>query len=72
MLILTLLAAAAATPVPAPSPARLKASVGALVGFGTRHTLSTTTDPKRGIGAAPASRSSGSAGASPARARRTA
>ena len=36
----------------APSPARLKASVGALVGFGTRHTLSTTTDPRRGIGAA--------------------
>jgi hypothetical protein len=26
--------------------------VEALVGFGTRHTLSTTTDPKRGIGAA--------------------
>jgi hypothetical protein len=52
MLILTLLAAATATPVPAPSPARLKASVGALVGFGTRHTLSTTTDPRRGIGAA--------------------
>ncbi len=43
---------AAATPVPAPSPARLKASVTALVGFGTRHTLSTNTDPKRGIGAA--------------------
>ena len=52
MLILTLLAAAAATPVPAPSPARLKASVNALVGFGTRHTLSSTADPKRGIGAA--------------------
>ena len=54
MIIAPLLAAAAvaAAPVPAPSPARLKASVGALVGFGTRHTLSTTTDPKRGIGAA--------------------
>ncbi|MGU3315487.1 M20/M25/M40 family metallo-hydrolase [Sphingomonas sp. M6A6_1c] len=54
MIIASLLAAAAvaAAPVPAPSPARLKASVGALVGFGTRHTLSTTTDPKRGIGAA--------------------
>ena len=52
MLILTLLAAATATPVPAPSPARLKASVSALVGFGTRHTLSSTADPKRGIGAA--------------------
>ncbi|MEA1084121.1 M20/M25/M40 family metallo-hydrolase [Sphingomonas sp. CD22] len=54
MIIAPLLAAAAvaAAPVPAPSPARLKASVGALVGFGTRHTLSTTSDPKRGIGAA--------------------
>ncbi len=54
MPILTLLAAAA-TPVPAlpaPSPARLKASVSAMVGFGTRHTLSSATDPKRGIGAA--------------------
>lgn len=54
MIIAPLLAAAAvaATPLPSPSPARLKASVSALVGFGTRHTLSTTTDPKRGIGAA--------------------
>ena len=54
MIIAPLLAAAAVAtaPVPAPSPARLKASVGALVGFGTRHTLSTTSDPKRGIGAA--------------------
>ncbi len=54
MPILTLLAAAA-TPVPAlpaPSAARLKASVSAMVGFGTRHTLSSATDPKRGIGAA--------------------
>ncbi len=39
-------------PLPAPSPERLKASVTTLVGFGTRHTASTTTDPKRGIGAA--------------------
>ena len=56
MVIVTLLAAAAAAatpaPAPAPSQARLKASVAALVGFGTRHTLSSTTDPKRGIGAA--------------------
>ncbi len=53
MLILPLLAAVAATAaVPSPDPARLKASVTALVGFGTRHTLSSTTDPKRGIGAA--------------------
>ena len=51
-MILPLLLAAAATPMAAPSPARLKADVEALVGFGTRHTPSTTTDPKRGIGAA--------------------
>ncbi|GAA4413626.1 M20/M25/M40 family metallo-hydrolase [Nibrella viscosa] len=29
----------------------LRAHINALVSFGTRHTLSTTTDPKRGIGA---------------------
>ncbi|TPG13087.1 M20/M25/M40 family metallo-hydrolase [Sphingomonas oligophenolica] len=53
MIALALLAAAtAAAPPPAPSPERLKTTVSALVGFGTRHTLSTTTDPKRGIGAA--------------------
>jgi hypothetical protein len=34
------------------SGARMKATVEALVGFGTRHTLSSQTDPKRGIGAA--------------------
>ncbi|TLS21265.1 uncharacterized protein PpBr36_10541 [Pyricularia pennisetigena] len=33
-------------------PARLRATVEKLVGFGTRHTMSTQTDPKRGIGAA--------------------
>ncbi|MBB4617621.1 M20/M25/M40 family metallo-hydrolase [Sphingomonas abaci] len=49
-ILLALAAAAAATP--APSPDRLKADVAAMVGFGTRHTASTTTDPKRGIGAA--------------------
>ncbi len=43
---------AAAAPQAQPDPARLRATVEALVGFGTRHTLSTTTDPKRGIGAA--------------------
>jgi len=37
---------------PAPDPAQLRQTVAALVGFGTRHTLSTTTDPRRGIGAA--------------------
>ena len=44
---LTLIAAA-----PAPDPTRLRASVDKLVSFGTRHTLSSATDPKRGIGAA--------------------
>jgi Peptidase family M28 len=34
-----------------PSPQRLKADVEKLVSFGTRHTLSSATDPKRGIGA---------------------
>jgi Peptidase family M28 len=34
------------------SQARLKASIEKLVSFGTRHTLSSQTDPKRGIGAA--------------------
>src|SRR5688572_12656460 len=34
------------------SAARLKADVVKMVGFGTRHTLSSQTDPKRGIGAA--------------------
>src|SRR6478672_9964944 len=34
------------------SAAQLKADVAALVSFGTRHTLSSQTDPKRGIGAA--------------------
>jgi Zn-dependent M28 family amino/carboxypeptidase len=36
----------------APDPVQLQATVQALVGFGTRHTLSDTTSPKRGIGAA--------------------
>ena len=34
------------------SEQRLRATVAKLVGFGTRHTLSSQTDPKRGIGAA--------------------
>jgi len=49
------LASAAPAPAPqhpAPSPQELRATITALVGFGTRHTLSTTTDPHRGIGAA--------------------
>jgi Peptidase family M28 len=36
----------------APDPAQLQATVQALVGFGTRHTLSETQSPKHGIGAA--------------------
>jgi hypothetical protein len=47
-----LLLAAPATARDAPSPIRLKASVERLVSFGTRHTLSSATDPRRGIGAA--------------------
>jgi hypothetical protein len=34
------------------SAAQLKRTIEALVSFGTRHTLSSQTDPKRGIGAA--------------------
>jgi len=37
---------------PAPDPATLRATVAKLVSFGTRHTASSATDPKRGIGAA--------------------
>jgi hypothetical protein len=57
------LALVAAAPPPSPdaklraiiqpvSAARLKATIERLVSFGTRHTLSSQTDPKRGIGAA--------------------
>ncbi|MBY0284621.1 MAG: M28 family metallopeptidase [Sphingomonas sp.] len=51
LLATTLLTGAAEAPQ-APSPTRLKADVAALVAFGTRNTLSSATDPKRGIGAA--------------------
>ena len=37
---------------PAADPAALRSTITALVGFGTRHTLSSATDPVRGIGAA--------------------
>jgi Peptidase family M28 len=37
---------------PAPSPQLLRSNVEKLVSFGTRHTASSATDPKRGIGAA--------------------
>ena len=36
----------------APSPERLRATVEKLVSYGTRHSASSATDPKRGIGAA--------------------
>jgi Zn-dependent M28 family amino/carboxypeptidase len=57
--VVAMAAAAAANEQPilrdiagAPEPAQLQATVQALVGFGTRHTLSDTTSPRRGIGAA--------------------
>lgn len=43
---------AAAPAAEQPSPTQLKATVSALIAFGTRHSLSDPTDPKRGIGAA--------------------
>ncbi len=52
LLLAAPVAASAGDTAPAPDPARLKALVERLVSFGTRHTLSSTTDPKRGIGAA--------------------
>lgn len=50
--MLVLFAAVLAATQPAISPRRLRADVGALVGFGTRHTASSTMNPRRGIGAA--------------------
>lgn len=50
--LLLLAAAPAPSGPPTPSPERLKATVEKLVSFGTRHTLSSATDKKRGIGAA--------------------
>ena len=47
-----LAAPALAAPDPDVSEARLRADVETLVSFGTRHTLSSPTDRKRGIGAA--------------------
>jgi hypothetical protein len=62
-MVLCSLALIGAAPPPSPdaklraivapvSAARMKATVEKLVSFGTRHTLSSQTDPKRGIGAA--------------------
>lgn len=63
MLIGLIASASIAAPAPGPdekvatiasqvSAERIKATVEKLVSFGTRHTLSSQTDPKRGIGAA--------------------
>lgn len=52
LLITSAGAQAEPTPAEAVSPARLEADVARLVTFGTRHTLSSQTDPKHGIGAA--------------------
>ena len=52
MIHLSSLLLATATPVAQPDPAQLRTTVEKLVSFGTRHTLSSATDPKRGIGAA--------------------
>ena len=51
-MISLMIIAAAAAPATKPSPVILKTNVEKLVSFGTRHTLSSPTDPKRGIGAA--------------------
>ena len=52
LLVLSLPLPALAGPADGVSQDRLQADVARLVAFGTRHTLSTQTDPKRGIGAA--------------------
>ena len=52
MLLPILLAAATGAGVPAPTAAEVRAVDEALVACGTRHTLSSWTDPKRGIGCA--------------------
>ncbi len=52
LLLAAPVAAHAKDETPAADPARLKSLVERLVSFGTRHTLSSATDPKRGIGAA--------------------
>ncbi|WP_423142549.1 M20/M25/M40 family metallo-hydrolase [Parablastomonas sp. CN1-191] len=51
-LIVAMPAIAAADEPAAVSEARLRADIDKLVSFGTRHTLSSQSDPKRGIGAA--------------------
>ncbi len=51
-LLLPLPALALMAAAPAPDAGKLRATVEKLASFGTRHTASSTTDPKRGIGAA--------------------
>lgn len=51
-LLLPLPALALIAAAPATDAGKLRATVEKLVSFGTRHTASSTTDPKRGIGAA--------------------
>jgi len=52
LMLAPLLVVSAAPAVEQPSPLRMKATVSTLVGFGTRHSLSDSGDPKRGISAA--------------------
>ena len=52
MKVFIFLPAAALLVAAAPAPDALKTTITQLVGFGTRHTMSTTTDPTQGIGAA--------------------
>ena len=52
MLLLAPAALALIAAAPVPDPGAMRTTIATLVGFGTRHTLSTTTDPVRGIGAA--------------------
>ena len=47
-----IVAVSGASAAPVPDSAALRVTIAALVGFGTRHTLSSPTDPVRGIGAA--------------------
>jgi len=51
-LAILLSATVAQAALPSASPAELHATIATLVGFGTRHSLSSPTDPVRGIGAA--------------------
>ena len=49
---IALAAAAGLLVAAAPDPATMRTTIATVVGFGTRHTLSSATDPVRGIGAA--------------------